>query len=283
MRQHPPSAFRPPPSPFGIPVPDPLSLIPMPPMNKDTWMAMLAADDEQLPDLDDVADFLQTTWPESEPITSVSSKGNIVTFALGEATAALTLFPMPIPWQHLEGPCATAWYWPGAAAALRRHRRHVLVTLIDESRDPIEKSLRLTRLVAAFTARCEQALGIFWGPGRMVHPPQAFLDLSQDMTREYLPLYLWIDFRVEAISAGTYRLYTTGLEPLGQREIEVERYEGDPQKLLETVYNIAHYALDQEKPLATGDTIGSSNAERIAIERTTSMFDPEQEVIRLEF
>lgn len=244
---------------------------------------MVAVHDEALPELEEIAGYLTSNWPDTPPLSNVSRKGNVVTFNWGEAVASLTLFPMPMPWQHLEGPCAAAWYWPEATTVMRGHPRHVLVTLIDEGRDPIEKSLRLTRLVAAVAACCD-ANGIFWGPGRMVHPPDEFLEVSREMTREHLPLFLWIDFRLEQIGPQAYRLYTTGLEPLGQREIEVERYDGDPQTIVAAVYNVAHYALEQQKPLRHGDTIGAGEGERIAsVHHDSSMLDPDQSVIRLEF
>lgn len=245
-------------------------------------MAMVAVNDELLPLVEQLDNFIQATWPDSPPTSRVNEKGNVVTFSFGESTAALTLFPMPIPWQHLEGPCATAWYWPEASSEMRRHQRHILVTLIDEGRDPVEKSLRLTKLVMAVAAQCE-TVGIFWGPGHLVHSPQGFYELSRQMTRDDLPLYLWIDFRLEQIGENNFRLFTTGLEPFGHKEIEVERFQGNPQELLEMVYNVAHYVLDQKKPLNQGDTIGASETQQIAIHHTRSMFDPEQEVIQLEF
>jgi hypothetical protein len=245
-------------------------------------MALVAVNDAAPPSVERIGEYVESTWRESSPIDNVGERGNVATFNFGEATAAVTFLPMPIPWEQLEGPCATAWYWPEAADALRSHPRHILVTLIDEGRDSIDKAWRLTKLTAAVAA-CADADGIFWGPGRMVHPPGAFIDLSRDMTREHLPLYLWIDFRIEGVGADTFRLYTTGMEPLGQKEIEVERYAGEPQQLLETVYNVAHYALDKEKPLSHGDTIGASQEERIAIHLGPSMLDPNQQVVRLEF
>ena len=45
----------------------------------------------------------------------------------------------------------------------------------------------------------------------------------------------------------SFRLYTTGLEALGQTELEVPRYQGNPQQLLELAYNVAHYLIDRRK------------------------------------
>ena len=44
-------------------------------------------------------------------------------FACGDAHCAVSLMPAPIPWPELEGPCATAWWWPQATERMRAHIR----------------------------------------------------------------------------------------------------------------------------------------------------------------
>ena len=103
------------------------------------------------------------------------------------------------------------------------------------------------------------------------------------MRSNNLPLFLWIDFRIEQIEAGAYRLYTTGLESLGHSELEVPHYEGSPQALLDLAYNIAHYMLDKRKVLDDGDTIGVTEQVQVVGHRGPSMLGGEMEVIRLDF
>ena len=98
-----------------------------------------------------------------------------------------------------------------------------------------------------------------------------------------LPLFLWIDFRIEPIEGGRYQLYTTGLDALGQSELEVSAYEGSPQELLDFAYNIAHYLLDRRKVVSDGDTIGLTEEVRATARLDKSMLDPKLDVIRLEF
>jgi hypothetical protein len=205
-----------------------------------------------------------------------------VTLTVGDFTAAATLVPRPIPPSQLEGPAATAWYWPEAAAALAKHQAHILVTLVDEGGPAVKKGEALTRLTAGIAATAP-SIGVFWGPGRLVHPPQAFIDQAVQMHEGDWPLFLWIDFRIEQQDDGSLRLYTTGLEALGQNEIEVPRYDGPPQELLNFAYNIAHYMLDQRKLIRDGDTIGLTDKVQVTARRGTSMLGGELEVLQLEF
>jgi len=246
------------------------------------WMAMVALDEAEPAPLERIEECLRQTFDAAASITEVSTAGNVTTFRLGEAAAAIVLFPMPIPWEHLEGPCACAWYWPPAAEVLRRHRAHALVSLLDERREPLDKAMELTRLVAC-VARTSDSLGVFWGPSRLVHPPDAVWELAESMSREELPLYLWIDFRVEQVHDGLLRLFTTGMEALGYEELEVSGYSGTADELRAHVFNVAHHVLEKEKRLGDGERIGLSDELQITVRQTTSMVDAQQEVIALQF
>ena len=251
-------------------------------MSSNLWLAMVAQAKAELPDIETWPAALASAWPELPPVSNFRRRGNVLTFELGEATVGIASIPRPIPWEELEGPIAAAWYWPQAEDTLVDQQAHLLVTLLDEQKEPIPKSMLLTKIVAALVNEVD-ALGIFWGPGRLVHEPSAFVEQCSQMTHEHLPLYLWIDFRIQREADGSLILFTTGLERLGQPEIEVRNYQGEPQRLLEAVYNVAHYALDRIKPLQDGDTIGVSDFERLVVHQEPSMLDPNKPVIRLEF
>ena len=260
------------------------------------WLAMVALDEARLPGREKLAEVLRD-YSSALEMADAKQAGNVFTFRLGEAVAALTLFPLSIPRERWVGPAACAWYWPDAVEALQDHQAHILVHLVDEGRDSIRKSMLLTQLVAA-VAGLTDSVGVFWGPGRLIHQPKAFLELAQGMSREDLPLYLWVDFRIERQdglsadgdsnideqqAAGPWCLFTTGMEPLGSSEIEVCDFSGDPGELRATVYNIAHYVLEKQKRLRDGDTIGVGAGVALTARTTSSLVDENQEVIRLEW
>jgi hypothetical protein len=246
------------------------------------WLALVMLEEPELPAFDEVAQFVGQNFSEPPTMTVAGSTENMFTCTLGEYTAAATLVPRPVPWSQLEGPCATAWYWPTAAEALRDHAAHLIVTLIDEGGKSVEKSVGLTQLTAGLVGSC-RASGVFWGPGRLVHPAQPFIEQAVQSTAADLPLFLWVDFRVEQTDAGMSRLYTTGLTALDSTELEVTAYPGPPQQLLEYAYNIAHYQLCQNKPINDGDTIGLTDEIQVIAHRGGSMFDEKMEVVQLEF
>ena len=246
------------------------------------WLALVMLDEPTLPAFDEVAQFVGQNFSDGPTMTVAGSSENMFTCTLGEYTAAVTLVPRPVPWSQLEGPCATAWYWPTAAEALSDHGAHLLVTLIDEGGKSVEKSVRLTELVAGLVDSSRSS-GVFWGPGRLVHPAQAFLDQAVQSTATDLPLFLWVDFRVERTDAGATRLYTTGLAALDGTELEVTDFSGEPQQLLEYAYNVTHFQLCQGRPINDGDTIGLTDEIQVTAHRGGSMFDDKLEVVQLKF
>ena len=179
------------------------------------WLALVALDSPLLPAGERVAERLARHFPDAPPLGISQSTERLMTCTLGEQPVAVTLAPHPIEPSRLEGPCATAWYWPEATDALRGHSAHLLVMLVDEGGSAVDKSRRLTQFVTAIADQTE-ALGILWGPGHLIHPRAAFIEQARQMTEDNLPLYLWVDFRIEQagpadrVDVPTLRLFTTG-------------------------------------------------------------------------
>ncbi len=246
------------------------------------WLAVVLLDEPRLPEFDEVRRFIGEMFLNAPTMVVAGSTENLFTCTIGEYTAAVTLVPRPVPWSQLEGACATAWYWPTATEALKDHKAHLLVALVDEGSKSIDKSMALTQLVCGLVGT-SPVQGVFWGPGRLVHPPQAFLDQAQQMSPRDLPLFLWVDFRVERTPEGDGKLYTTGLEALGKTELEIRNFSGEPQVMLEYAYNVAHYQLSKPKQINDGDTIGLTDEVQAVVHLGPSMFDANMEVVQLEF
>ena len=252
-------------------------------MNLSTpWLSLIALSDPLLPSPEAVAAQLADRFPDASPLKVTSQSDGGVTFSFGEATGNYTLVDQAIPWTNLEGPCATAWYWPKAADAMRSHTAHLFLTLLDESKDPIDRATHLTQLTTAIAATTP-SVGLVWGPSSQVHKTIDFAMVATDMTRADLPLHLWIDFRVAQRNEGGFSLFTTGLEPLGHREFEVHQFAGEPQALAGAVYNVAHYILDKGPILKDGEAVGLPDGSQVNVSFEPSIVSPDQEVIRLAF
>ncbi len=249
-------------------------------MHDDSWLTMVALREPALPVLDDVFDEIQRVMPHAGDASQIRTTSSAFTFRWREAVVGITLVPRPIPRSLLEGPSANAWYWPEAAAVLETHQGHLLINLVDESRDLIEKALKLTMLTSA-TAAASDAVAVFWAPGGLIHPPEAFAEQARQSSRSSLPLYLWIDFRVRSHGDGRCDVFTTGLQRFGKREIELPAVSAPPQQVLEWAYNLAHYLLDREAIVKDGDTVGLPDGTQFMVQHATSPVDGTTPVLSL--
>ena len=246
-------------------------------------LAMVALNDLTL-DQGQLFAFLRQAFPDLPGISrseTADSATDILTFALADETVSIALMPVPIPWRDLEGPCATARYWPEATGAMQNHVAHAIVALSGGNGDVLSRHTLLTKVVAAVTT-ATQAAGVYWGSGTVVHSPERVLEEAGYMGADYLPLDLWIDFRVQRLADNGTRAFTTGLAALGQMEIEVPQTHRQPDGVWDLLHLLASYVLTSGEIIADGDIFGRSESERILVTHAPSMWDRPGPVMRLE-
>lgn len=112
-------------------------------------VAFVALGPPRRPEPESIVASFRKRCPDGPPASDPSHKDNSIIFHLGDAVAAISLIPAPIPWPDLEGPCATAWWWPEATAQMKKNNSHMIVALLSGSGSPIERHIQLTHLVAA--------------------------------------------------------------------------------------------------------------------------------------
>lgn len=215
-------------------------------------------------------------------LASLRSKSGNVVFEIGKDNAAVALMPAAIPWSNLEGPCATAWWWPDATEKMRYHASHILVALVGNQGDLIQRSINLTYLTAAVAAHVDAA-GVFWGGGTLVHDPLDFVEQAKQLSPNYLPWHLWIDFRLEQNDEGSIRLFTTGMKTFNQKEIEIPHSTQLPADIFSFANAIADYVLTSEKTIEDGETVGRSEDEKVRVSYAPSMLDSQITVMQLDF
>jgi len=202
-------------------------------------------------------------------------------FRLNGDLAAMSLLPQPIDWSKVAVACVRAWYWPEAVEALRNHVAYVLVAIQPEGADRLQAALALTALTAA-VACTTPAAGVYWSASGLVHAPDAFLAYTKQMTPSALPLLLWVSLQLSQEGDGSLSVYTTGLRSFHQREIEAHGAHRDRQFLLDRVFDVVHYLLEKNPVLRHGETIGTTDEEKLPITIGPSKRDPNLEVVHLE-
>ena len=249
---------------------------------KTALVEMVALDTPSLPSPSELlASFNVLSRITIDPNSVLEEDGTMV-FALEGDHVAIGLMPAPIPWSELEGPCATAWWWPDANEAMKNHNSHIIVGLVGGPGNLIQRHISLTRLTAAVAMHTDTA-GIYWGSGTLVHEPKTFIEQAKSLSSDDLPLPLWIDFRIERNEDESYRLFTTGMRAFAKLEIEIPRSPLEPAELFNFACSIANYVITKNPNIQSGHTIGRSATEKVVAVHAPSMRDAEKTVLRLEF
>lgn len=244
-----------------------------------TVIAMVALNAAEFPNMSDVLATLKERYPSGNVVHEEERDETAILTLDGNMTA-VSLMPAPIPWPEIEGPCATAWWWPEAEERMKSHCAHAIVALLGDSGTPLERHISLTHLVSSLLA-CSDAAGVYWGNGTVVHAPDAFQDQAADISADAVAPQLWVDMRLEQNDDESFRYFTTGMTALGHPEVEIDRTTLSPREILNLCYEIVSYILTGGTPLKHGETIGRSAEERIAVTHEPSMFDREGNVIKL--
>ena len=100
-------------------------------------------------------------------------------------TAAVHLYPFPVPHGEAEENAAHNYLWPEAQETARRHRGQILVSVLSGEEDPLEAARLQVKLVCA---ACRQAgvLGIY--ANGTVYQPEFYEGAAGMMEDGSLPL-----------------------------------------------------------------------------------------------
>jgi hypothetical protein len=140
--------------------------------------------------------------------------------------------------------------------------------------------LTLSRL-AGCVLNTFNGIGVYWGAGQVANSRQTFLEILQDASPESLPLNLWVRFQPFENEDKSIGLYTCGLEQFDLMNIEVDQCRWQPMKLLEFIYDIAHYLVDNGPVIGDGDNVGEDGGQRILVKYHASMHNKKAKVYKL--
>lgn len=244
------------------------------------FMAMVALREAVLPEPEELAWVLRQRWSDKPRFGRFKRQEQTLQCDIGAAAAVVGLIPMPIPADDIAAASMASLAWPEARTSLEKHTAH-LICSVGGSVEKKVAAFQLTKLVAA-VVEVTRAAGVYWGAATMVHSPELFLDQAWEMTTEFLPLNLWIQFGLAGVP-GKVSLRTKGMSSLGLMEIEIIDSEHSTEDMVDFAFNAAHYLLDYGPVLADGHTFGMSGDQKVLVRHVPSVGDESATVYRLQY
>jgi len=222
-------------------------------------MVMLA--DMVAPDTVAVAAKLSERAAQFGPVEIPEPDGDTAVFRMGEHMVFVSHMPGQIPAEDLEWPAQVAgWYWEDAIEQVKTHKSHVIVGTMSEA-DPITQHLLVTHTAAA-VCEAANAICVYWGTSGVLTPSDMYIEQASTADAESLPVPLWLSVSWAKLEDGRMEIVTHGLTEFGHLELGSRSDDPDATFFL---YDIAGYLMSSGAQLEHGQTIGSSEDEKLGI------------------
>ena len=221
-------------------------------------------------------------WDKQQFICDLKEKWDIVAeedgdkrddslvFEIDNMIAAVSLFQYPIPEGEAEINAENNYMWPEAVEVAKEHKAHIMIAILGNEENTIEKGELFTKLVATCCNQ-EYATGVY--TSGVVFEPAFYENVAYVMKEGELPIYNWIWFGMYKNENGL-NAYTYGMYLFGKDEMEVLNVEADPEELRDFLVGITYYVIEGDVELQDGETIGCSEEDIHKIERSEGVSIP---------
>src|SRR3569833_828743 len=146
--------------------------------------------------------------------------GNACSVTIDKETFAIGSMPVPAPVEEIERIADQTSYWENEMNRMRQHQRHLIVSMLPGSSDTI-KRYRIFTSVVCSVLRTHNTAGVYMGGQRLLIPSEGYLDEAAGMSKDWFPLYLWINFGFVENESGRKSAYTYGLREFDKTEMEI--------------------------------------------------------------
>jgi hypothetical protein len=241
--------------------------------------AFLLLRSSKLPPVRTFFTYFAKHWPDLERPDKFDGEQEVVMFE-GKSTRGFVGamgFPIPdiLP-DESEKPALTT----EKDRIAGQHKAHAIVAINSKNpKNPVERAVLLTRWVTSIGHACD-ALGVYWGAGEAICLRPAFEEQADLISKEYLPIPLWVSFSAFRGKSRAVILSTNGLNSLGMWEVEALSSRHQPGFLYPYVCGFACYVLTKG-PVGNGHTFGYSEEERIPVRHIRKGW--RKKVYRLDF
>ena len=148
---------------------------------------------------------------------------------------------------------------------------------IKRRRHAVLAHILLTQLADSLM-RDEAAIGLYRAELGVVQPPAMLRELAPLLRQGQLPLPLWVNIRIQTPDLTVGR--TLGLPLFGHLDLEILESTRGAESVYAELANIASYIITGDSYLLPGQTLGSTDGERISISQDLSPLD-KSPVIRI--
>ncbi|WP_456623825.1 MULTISPECIES: DUF4261 domain-containing protein [unclassified Bradyrhizobium] len=232
-------------------------------------LALVLLDNPATPDMSAVARVLRARHPElatevAENGGAQQAQANSPLIRCGNEFVAVMSMPAPIP-QDPGLWARAARMWPESKAVAARHRGHLIVSMLGQSKRPLIAARITTAVIGALIATMRECCGVVWA-GQVARPAELWRDMSSQSFAPFphYPFTLWVDI-LPFQSGRKIGAITMGLSAFVGREIQFDTGKLTLPALIDKVDGLSVYLIEHGNVVKDGDTIGAHENERFAV------------------
>ncbi len=211
---------------------------------------------------------LKDEWQveDEEPDKELDKEDETVILSYNGGIAAVSLMPAPVPEDEIVYHAGRNFRWSDAIETSKRHKAHLLVSVMGSRMSPTEAGTLLVKLVDSC---CKQkgVLGIY--ANGTVYQPEFYMDFSQ-FAKEGFPLFNLVWFGLYHGKNGICG-YTDGMRSFGYDEIEIVDSKQDPNDIVNFLSDVANYVITSDVILRDGETIGFTAEQKLPITKSRAL------------
>jgi len=203
-------------------------------------------------------------------ITDFEGDDDASSFNINGETIALAYIDAQIPWDDIEGTAEYAYNWPRSLEELKDHNGHAIVSVMHGQKSSLERFGILSKLLSSILMT-SKAIGIYQGNQSLLIPRNQYLANLNILEEGDIPVNLWIYIGLRN-SANGNNAYTYGLTEFQKKEIEIIDSTLSLEELFDFLSNILSYIISNDITLKTGETMGMTIDQKIAIASSKGRF-----------
>lgn len=219
--------------------------------------------------LEKVLEDLKSYWKLN--ISEISGDDEVATFSINGYIVAIAKMPTPIPSEELEPIFAYSYLWKNAEKEVPEHKTHAIVSILKNGTNMIEKFSLMTMVNASILRTTDSAIGIYHGSQTLLLPKDLYIDFSDFLLEENLPIVLWIYIGI-IYNESQSSLYTFGMKEFGKQEIEIIDNPMSGGDLYDFILPVLNYILGYDITLKNGETIGFTAEQKIKITESKAIY-----------
>jgi hypothetical protein len=253
-------------------------------------LAFVLLDDARLPEAAAIFECFERykgdsetlSLPEADEADDSSEDGSVLMLNVdGVGILCVALVDIPIPNQEAEQNLDYSLSAMNGDKSLTPHGAHLMVTLmgINETVTPLSSMMAFTSALAAVT-EASGASAVYWGNAGATHPADFVLSVAQD--HSVMPrVFLWNGFSRGDEGGGRMSFLSRGMSQFGLPDLYMLASIQNAGQELQRFYQYLAYLAEIGKPIPQGDTIGSSENERITVSYVPSPADDDSVVWKI--